>query len=797
MGNNLTNQYISASFQGLVQISGSQLTDGTGSLIDSLNITASDATNATSATSASYSATATSASYAGTALSSSYALTASFAENVVPQDTGSLLVTASVVNATTTYTKGDGTTFNTTIDNVNTATSASYAATASFAANAGSSLLAISASHALVSDTAVSSSYATNASTAVSSSYATNASTATSASYATNSSTATSASYATNASTSVSSSYALTASYVEGAVVPNLQQVTDVGATTTNNMAVSGSGDKKFTVQKVSGVAAVIQATTTEAIFGTTGSLNSYNVRIKGGDQGASPSSRIHLDALNGVVIDSGSLDILSGDLNIDSRNIILENNLQALTTQSNNTSSVLISAQVSESLSFPINDNIAVFIGGTRAENDNFYTSQVTGSRNTLVYGVSQPSSYAGMVNLVNVSESVVLASNWAEMGSGFGYSGETRNAAIIASSGVIYGGVPQGGLYSTYLSYIYGNSNSRSNAAIFGGRSHTINQSYNSQIFGGQSNTIPNAYVDGNQIFGGDTNTVTGGSGNGIVLGIQNTVSAGNYNHIFGGSSNLISANSGHSNIVASYASTISSTNSFPNCEIIGGKSATITGNASDSSIIGGEGGTINGTSKGQLIGATYNSSIGSVGSMAAVVGTRSGTISGGDTQFMFGGQGNTISSGYVDCIVGGRENVIENRSTSNYGNIIVGSYISRIRGNSSGQNAILGGIANIIGTSTATNYSGSAIIAGRANSVLHNNSVILAGSGSLTTKDNEVVVPTLTVTGSIGSFEGGLMTMKPWTTLPSAASYPNTFAVSGSLPYFSDGSTWTSMI
>ena len=46
-----------------------------------------------------------------------------------------MLVTASVVDATTTYTKGDGSTFNTTIDNVNTAVSASYAGTASYASD--------------------------------------------------------------------------------------------------------------------------------------------------------------------------------------------------------------------------------------------------------------------------------------------------------------------------------------------------------------------------------------------------------------------------------------------------------------------------------------------------------------------------------------------------------------------------------------------------------------------------------------------------------------------------------------
>jgi len=166
MGRNLGPLNIKDSYEGLVQISGSQLTDGSGSLISSLEVTASDATTATSAsyaisasqannattattaTTASYVETAQTASYvsganvdgpvtdAVNATSASYAVTASFAENVVPQDTGSLLVTASAVDATTTYTKGDGSTFTTTINNVSQSISSSYATTASYAENA-------------------------------------------------------------------------------------------------------------------------------------------------------------------------------------------------------------------------------------------------------------------------------------------------------------------------------------------------------------------------------------------------------------------------------------------------------------------------------------------------------------------------------------------------------------------------------------------------------------------------------------------------------------------------------------
>ena len=75
MGRNLGPLNIKDSYEGLVQISGSDiLTDGSGSVITSLDVSAS------------------------------YATTASFALNVVPTPTGSFMVTGSVTDATLTFT---------------------------------------------------------------------------------------------------------------------------------------------------------------------------------------------------------------------------------------------------------------------------------------------------------------------------------------------------------------------------------------------------------------------------------------------------------------------------------------------------------------------------------------------------------------------------------------------------------------------------------------------------------------------------------------------------------------------
>jgi hypothetical protein len=149
MGQNLTGQTIASTYEDLVQISGSILTDGTGSNINNLTVTASFATTASFALNAAGTNTG-SLMVTGSATSNvltftkgdgtTFNLTVATG-SATTVNTGSLLVTASISNATTTYTKGDGSTFALTTNNVQNAstasiaTSASYAVTASFAEN--------------------------------------------------------------------------------------------------------------------------------------------------------------------------------------------------------------------------------------------------------------------------------------------------------------------------------------------------------------------------------------------------------------------------------------------------------------------------------------------------------------------------------------------------------------------------------------------------------------------------------------------------------------------------------------
>ena len=263
MGRNLGPLNIKDSYEGLVQISGSSrdiLTDGSGSSISNLTVTASYATTAGTVISASYALTSTSASHAlnaDNAISSSYAVTASYALNAgTTINTGSFMITGSVLTDTLTFTKGDGSTFDLTVSA--TASSADALVTASISdatitftkGNASTfpitvnnvvsssyALTATSASHAISSDTSISASYALSASFATTASYALNVTPINTGSFYYSSSVAdatatfyqgdgstesltidnvanaVSASHAISSDTSISASYALSSSY--------------------------------------------------------------------------------------------------------------------------------------------------------------------------------------------------------------------------------------------------------------------------------------------------------------------------------------------------------------------------------------------------------------------------------------------------------------------------------------------------------------------------------------------------------------------------------------------------------
>jgi hypothetical protein len=362
MGRNLTNLYISQSFQFLTQISGSELQTGLGDTITgSLLITASKADTATTAVSASYSNVATSASYAlvstsssfatnatnavnaTTATSASYALTASFALNAGgggSTNTGSLLVTASAVsniitftkgdgstfpvtvatgstvsssfastaslallnvltasntNATITYTKGDGTTFTNVINNVVNANSASVATSASYAVSASQAQNAVTASFALNVTPINTGSFVTTASISNATTTFTKGDGSTFALTANNVVNADSASVAISASQAVSASFAST---IANGLSPTFANVTASNVLITGTASVallytqtisssviysSGSnqfGDAANDVQTLYGTFNIVNGPTN--FTGSVNSLNGYTGSLLG-----------------------------------------------------------------------------------------------------------------------------------------------------------------------------------------------------------------------------------------------------------------------------------------------------------------------------------------------------------------------------------------------------------------------------------------------------------------------------------------------------------------------------------
>jgi len=213
---NLTNQYISASFDNLMQNSGSIPVNGLGTQISNLTVTSSYATTASYALNSEAQVSASYANRAGVA----DAVSGSNVVGTVANATNAL--TASVVTGTITSAS-----YAISASQAELSNNAINATSASHAIIANSALTATSASHALVSNTSISASHALQANNA------TTATTATTASYVT---TAQTASYVAAANingtvaTATSASHALRADISDNVASTARLNVTDITA---------------------------------------------------------------------------------------------------------------------------------------------------------------------------------------------------------------------------------------------------------------------------------------------------------------------------------------------------------------------------------------------------------------------------------------------------------------------------------------------------------------------------------------------------------------------------------------
>ena len=775
MGRNLGPLNIKDSYEGLVQISGSQLTDGSGSLIPSLEVTASYALTA------SYAQTSTSASHA---LVADLATTASYVESVV---SASYAVSSSHSEIS---------------DFAFTATSASHADISDFAFSATSAsfattaLLATSASHAVLSDTAsfaITASYAENAGASTLQEVLDNSNVATgvdiiltgsylrhSASFSGNvidnlttptaseainhivyltqaeysalptpdsntlyvisgssvvgaiplqevldaGSTATgsidllgaitaSAGLLGNASTATSASYALTASYLEGGVSPfpytgsaeisGSLAVTNVGSTAANislkggYIHVNSDSYNEFAGLEVGhGNTLNKPAGNTNTIFGTGNNNGSANGGFVHGENNTinSPSYGSVIMGSNGGTISATFAGLFAGQSNqtLGNSSVVLggENNIV------NSQMSAILAGTGSSIVSNAVR---SVVIGGENNDitntNANTYNAAIIGGQQNDIVGTVE-------------SRDSIVAAGYNNQINNYRFGGIVAGENNVLSGG--YGGAIIGAGSST---------NSSAKGAIAGGQGNTLGGGFNF-IGGGTSNIVSSG---NNHFIGGGQSNQISGNYNVVLAGNGNNMNGGTYSGIFAGSSNIFNGGNDAGVVILGGGSNNISANGVQNTFILGGSSNAIR------NFSGGGGDAANGYPR-----EIYGGIIGGRSNRIGRTGTGTSNSGANGTPIIIGGYDNQIGA---TTISGG--------AFTSWNTIL----------NSSGSQTDSGSLQGVIGG--ALNYiSGSNnayIIASNASTIdSHNNSVIIGGSALSTSKDNEVVVPNLTISGSV---------------------------------------------
>jgi len=633
MGRNLSNLFISESFQYLTQVSGSELQTGLGTTITgSLLITASKADTATSASytvSSSYSNTSTSASYAlvstsssfatnatnastaSIATSASYALTASFALNAgTTVSTASLLTTASAVANVITFTKGDGSTFPVTVA-TGSAVSASFATTASLALN---NVLTASSTNATITFTkgdattfpltinnvvnANSASVATSASYAVSSSQA---QTAVSSSFATSASYAVSASQAQNA---VTASFALnvtplnTGSFITTASISNATTTFTKGdgstfALVTNNV-VNANSASVATSASFATTASFAQ-TIASGLSPTFANVTASNVLITGT---ASVALLYTTTISSSVIYSSGSNQF--GDAS---------NDVQTLWgTVDVKTGPVLVTGSVTSTTGFTgsLQGTASFATSASQAVTASYVASVVSASFATSASQATSASFAISSSRAVSASFATnALSASYAPASSPFPYTGSAQITGSLGITGSMILGIQQNDITNpngiiagnnnlingpSNVSFVFAGNSVMNQycdyGGIFGGIGHRVQYGY-SHVFGGNYNYVgynspgPSSDVYAAGIFGGANNTVNGYRSN------NQTILGGSGNQIY--TYNAAADFEPNPTIVGGTNNYISGSFSFDNT-IIGGRGNFIGSNVSRSAVIGG---------------------------------------------------------------------------------------------------------------------------------------------------------------------------------------------------------------
>jgi len=818
MGQNLTGQLISATYESLVQISGSIITDGTGSDITSLDITASNAISALSANSASV---ATSASFADTSTSSSYALTASFALNAGAIDSGSFMITGSVSSNTLTFEKGDGSTFSLTVDTGSAVT----VDTGSFYISSSVNNATITFTQGDGSTEAVTVNNVSNASTASIATSATSATTAsavntTPASDGTaydlvfvasqlagtqvvrtddngnitfnpstgilavptlsgNATTATSASHALNADNSISSSYALTASYAENAGTTVDTGSLLVTASISDATITFTKGDAStfgITVNNVQNASTASIATTAETASYAT-NFTASNILVTGLATVASASI-----AFLEVIYETASVIYSSGSNQFGDAS----DDVQTLYgTVDVKTGPLLVTGSVSST---------GGFTGSLQGTATNAVSSSYALTASYLEGGIPTPNlqevTTAGAITSESIQITDGIVANATILGTGNAITlnsidGTTAMAFDFAdASAMNYGGM--GFDPATSIVNIYANGGTvkiendtqvTGSLNISGGASGSFSGSFQgdgSGLTGVVASAFPftgDASITGDLSVTGSYLRLSGSFSGSVIDNITDVyTSTAAIEHVISltqAEYNAISSSADPNTLY--YITDAAVVSDFPYTG-----SAQITGSLYVVGPVGIAGNVDFSGSQGKFIGGWVSrggsyTNIDQIPTATTIVSsTGNGTFNSGQTYNFLGansgfiidstfGSANALIAG-VNSRLGPNNNVYTSAIIAGQGNQIVG-------GNAA--NIFLGGVENCV-VENDQNYFPGAIIGARAATIKsqHTGSVILGGNGLQTTGPGQVVVPKLLISGS-----GGGITFPDGTTQSSA--------------------------
>ena len=477
-----------------------------------------------------------------------------------------------------------------------------------------------------------------------------------------------------NADTAISSSYALTASFAENSTSNTLAEVLTAGNTTLGGQSIiiSGSGvisrtfDGDGITSGIAGGEYKIQAGSVDARLVLTGNGDTATNVIKLDNTGVKISGSV---GIKDDITLGGDLTGLASNVNVNTITASFASfqsasigYLQSITGSAkiigdafiilnNNTPTERYAGLVVQDSGSTNNTASFEFDGQT---NDWFYEYTDDGGATTehgvALFGAEystkgSPSYPANNVLQKGNGGHHLLDSSITDDGTNVSVNANISASGLISASTYYGDGSNLTGISTTPFPFtgsadISGSIDLVGDMIIGTGNTTTLN---GKNLIGGNGNTISSTNTNSNVVLGGNSNEITNGGLN-IMLGgsDKQITSTGVRNAIingWGGATDGISAGSNQT-IIGGVVSNISATGESNT--IVGGRSATISGGANKSVVVGGELNQVSGGERGVVIGGYGNNEQGGNGAI-------------------FGGANNSTNTGQFIVVVGGSNNSI----------------------------------------------------------------------------------------------------------------------------------------